>query len=182
MSQAPNGSPDSVLDPVQIVAHAPVGSVVYGFAEEEPGIWHTDFIIRERTDVLYQMMLEPRLEVKAGAVESNGVALVLVLFTFNPKLAVYLTWWNLHAPVTGPDDLHPFEAMVRDEPIHFWFVGDGETCDYQLQSRHPLQPFFREMRSQLGQLPPWSPGDFAREKADLLTDLPDPMLLWKQME
>lgn len=171
------------LDPARMVSDLPVGSVVYGFAEEEPGVWHTDLFIRERSDVLYQMSLEPRLEMKVGAIESNGVLIVLLLFTFNPKLAVYVTWWNMHTPVSGPDDLHPFEAMQRHEPLNFWFVGDSGTTEYQIQAPHRLQVFFREIRQQVKDAPPWTPEQFIAEKNDLMKDLPDdPMRLWKQME
>lgn len=175
--------PQHALDPAKMVADLPNGSVVYGFAEEEEGVWHTDFFVRERSDVLYQMALEPRLEMKAGAIESNGVLLVLLLFTFNPKLGIYLSWWNVHSPVSGPDDLHPFDAMQRHEPINFWFVGDSRTTEYQLKVPHRLQVFFREMKSQAAPYPAWTPEKFAKEKAELMQDLPDdPMLLWKQME
>jgi hypothetical protein len=181
---SPPPEPQHALDPAQMVAKLPIGSVVYGFAEEEEGVWHTDFFVRERSDVLYQMALEPRLDMKVGAVESNGVLLVLLLFTFNPKLGVYVTWWNIHSPTNGPGDLHPFDAMERHEqPINFWFVGDSGTTEYQLQSRHRLQVFFREIRKQAEPYPAWTPEQFAREKADVAKDLPDdPMVLWKQME
>ncbi len=192
MSDQPS-DPHEGFNPATLVADSPAGTVVYGFSwDEDPDnpeageVLNIDFIIRESTSTLEQMMHEPDLEIKAGLLEENGVLLAMVLFSFNPKLAVYRTFWNYYdgmesedAPGTEAD--HAFDLMATNTPINYLFVGDSKDFEYQLQADHGLQTFFVDARDTARGMPPWTPEAFHEERRRLEADIPDPMFLWKEM-
>jgi hypothetical protein len=192
MAEANNGSQSSPaepgsrdpFDPRKLVADSPSGSVVYGFSFD-PDL-QIDFLIREQTSVINQMMLEPRLDTRAGALLQNDVLIGVVLFTFNRHLAVYRTFWNYHEePVATEDPHHPqqntFDLMTTRTDINYFFVGDTGEFEYQLRAPHRLQGFFAELRDKARSMKPWTREQFVEEKRAITEAVPDPMRMWKDM-
>ncbi len=179
-SSAPPSEPDP-NDPTQFMPEMPTGTLIYGYAMDEEGPY-IEILIRETSANIARYKSAPDLQIRAGIILKNDIPVVVVLFSFNPDIAIYPSFWNFHHSAQSQEDGHLFDHLAHStRELAFKIFGDSGNVEFLFPVKHPLSSFFETLSASLPQFDAWSENDFQFAVHQIYQDHPTPESLWEHI-
>ncbi len=167
-------------DPIDYLADADPGTVLYAFANDED-LW-IEYLIRETNDVIAQIQEHPELQIRAGTIEEGGVHVVVVALGFAGGRFIFPSFWNYFNEPSNPDDGNIFDHMADgDNEIAVKFVGDRGKVRGVIPIRHPLGGFFQKARANIQKMVPWHEEDFRAAVWSVMEECGTPTEIWNKL-
>lgn len=141
----------------------------------------TDFIVRERSEVIRAIEADPPVDVAAGLAEAGKVLAVVVMFRIgSDPLNLYEVFFNYHESSGSAPEC--FRDLATQDTLAFHLHGDSAEKLRTIVAANGHRRFWAEAVERIAGAEPWSMEDFDAAKKKLFALHPTPPLLFEALK